>query len=96
MPLTVTVEVPPRDRLARLADQPISRSAALSDSPTVSYKRGARPKARTGKRAANLLGSGAAAHLANHVIQGEAVLHAPCLEPINIHRVGQVQRRLGS
>jgi hypothetical protein len=35
-------------------------------------------------------GSGAAAHPAYHFIHGKAVLHAPCLEPIDIHRIGQV------
>jgi hypothetical protein len=41
-------------------------------------------------------GSGAAAHPANYFIEGKAVLHAPCLEPIDIHRIGQVPRRLVS
>jgi len=42
------------------------------------------------------VGSGAAAHPANHVITGKAVLQTPCLEPIDIHRIGQVPRRLDS
>ncbi len=41
-------------------------------------------------------GSGAAAHPANHVILGKAVLQAPFLEPIDIHRIRQVPRRLDS
>jgi hypothetical protein len=40
--------------------------------------------------------SGAAAHPANHVIRGKAVLRHPCQEPIDIHRIGQVPRRLVS
>src|SRR6478672_7191215 len=32
---------------------------------------------------------------ANQVLVRKAVLHASCLEPMDIHRIGQVPRRLG-
>jgi hypothetical protein len=38
--------------------------------------------------------SGAAAHLADQFIAGKAVLHGPCLEPIDINRIGQVAQGL--
>jgi ATP-binding cassette, subfamily B, bacterial len=38
----------------------------------------------------------AAAHPADQLIPGKGVLRAPCLEPIDIHRIGQVPRRLDS
>jgi hypothetical protein len=40
--------------------------------------------------------SGAAAHPANHVIVGKAVLQHPWHEPIDINRIRQVPRRLVS
>jgi hypothetical protein len=39
---------------------------------------------------------GAAAGLANQVIQSKVVLNAPCREPIDVDRIGQVPRRLVS
>jgi hypothetical protein len=41
-------------------------------------------------------GSRAATKPANHLVPSKAVLHAPCLEPIDINRIGQVPRRLAS
>ena len=49
-----------------------------------------------GIHAQNLLALGAAAHPANYVILRKAVLQAPFLEPIDIHRIGQVPRLLVS